>query len=347
MRHLVFVEAGRLEWREVVDPMIQGPGEALIRPIVAGRCDLDVAYVTGLAPLASGEPIGHEIIGEIVDLGEDAARKWHIGQQVFVPAQISCGVCSACRRGATGRCQSVPFGASYGMGRAGGFGGGVADLVRVPFADGMLSALPPVKDPAQLIGASDMATDAWRAVAPQLRERPGGTVLVISGLPGTIGLYAAGLAVSLGAGDVAYSDPDHRRRDLARSYGARVSETPEDLGDGPFDIVVVALPFAAALEHAFRVVAPAGAVTSVTYAVDASPNVDTGALYQKGVRWDIGRPDCRVGRDGALHAWGACGFRPDHVPTEIHAWDAAPDAWTSDALYVAVQRAPLHAPTVP
>ena len=118
MRHAVFVEPGCVEWREAPDARLQGAGEAIVRPTVVGRCDLDVAYVRGQAPMPAGAPIGHEIIGEIVDLGETAAGGFSIGQRVFVSAQIACGACDACRRGRTGRCTAVPFGASYGMGRA-------------------------------------------------------------------------------------------------------------------------------------------------------------------------------------------------------------------------------------
>jgi len=65
MRHVVFIGPGKLEWRETRDPLLQGPDEAIVRPIVVGRCDLDTMYVTGRMPLAGCEPIGHEIIGEM------------------------------------------------------------------------------------------------------------------------------------------------------------------------------------------------------------------------------------------------------------------------------------------
>src|SRR5580658_10348024 len=71
VRHAVFVEPGRVEWREAPDLKLQGPRQALVRPLVVGRCDLDVAYVRGLMPMPAGAPIGHEIIGEVVALGEE------------------------------------------------------------------------------------------------------------------------------------------------------------------------------------------------------------------------------------------------------------------------------------
>jgi threonine dehydrogenase-like Zn-dependent dehydrogenase len=97
------------------------------------------------------------------------------------------------------------------MNRDGNFGCAAADLVRVPYADAMLVPLPTGADPVAMIGAADMALDAWRAVGPQLRERPGASVLVMGGLASVIGIYAAGIAVALGAGRVDYVDDDPRR----------------------------------------------------------------------------------------------------------------------------------------
>ena len=335
MRHAVFIEPGKVEWREAPDPVLEGPTEALVRPIVVGRCDLDVAFVRGLMPMAGGSPIGHEIIGEVVALG-DLVTSFSVGQRVFVPAQISCGACVNCRRGLTGRCESVPFAASYGMGREGGFGGGLADLVRVPFAAAMLTAAPGGVDPVSLIGLADMAPDAWRAVAPHLSRHPEARVLVLGGMPPVIGLYAAALAVSLGASVVDYVDTDPRRIAVAREYGANVLEAPAS--DAPYDLIVVANPARVALEQAFRLAAPGATISSVTPCVDGAPELDTRSLYHRGVTWTVGRPDCRHAHDGALAAWANCGFCADLIPTRTVAWEDAPEAWASDVLHVAAVR---------
>jgi threonine dehydrogenase-like Zn-dependent dehydrogenase len=121
MRQLTFVAPGAVEWREVPDAALRSGIEALVRPLVLGRCDLDVGFVRGLAPMRPGEPIGHEMIGEVVAVG-DLVRSVRPGQRVIVPAQINCGTCRDCRRGFTGRCQSVPFGSGYGMNRDGDWG---------------------------------------------------------------------------------------------------------------------------------------------------------------------------------------------------------------------------------
>jgi threonine dehydrogenase-like Zn-dependent dehydrogenase len=85
-----------------------------------------------------------------------------------VPWAISCGACGTCRRGLTSQCERKASAiAAYGFGgRAGGWGGMVSGVLRVPFADAMLVPIPPGASPIALAGASDNLPDAWRTVAP-------------------------------------------------------------------------------------------------------------------------------------------------------------------------------------
>lgn len=334
MRHVVFVAPGRLEWRETPDARLQGADEAIVRPVAIGRCDLDRLYLAGLVPLASGEPIGHEIIGEIVDLGDRAGQRFHIGQRVIVAAQISCGVCAPCLRGATSRCSAVPFGASYGMGRAGNYGGALAERIRVPYANSMMVPLPDDADPAQFIGVADMATDAWRAVGPQLSSRPESRVLVTSGPCPVISLYAAGLAVSLGASRVDYFDADAARCTIARRYGANAYASLREAG-GPYDIVVDGAFDAATFVDAVNLCAPDALVTSIAPPL-TPPALPMQSLYHKGITWRIARPDCRAGHNDVLDACRTHGFRPDIVGPRVYRFDDAVEAWLDPSLYAAV-----------
>ncbi len=336
MRRMVFLAPGKLEWREAPDPEIEGPDEAIVSPTVMGRCDLDALYLAGRVPLAAGEPIGHEIIGTVVDLGETAARRFRIGQTVIVTAQIACGSCGCCLAGLTGRCERVPFGASYGMGRAGGYGGAVGERVRVPFAGGMMVPLPSGCRPETMIGLADMSADAWRAVGPPLAARPGGSVLVVGGMVPVIGIFATGLARALGAGRVVYVDADASRRDAAAAYGADVAEHVEAVGSG-FDVVVDAAGDAARLVLAVRACAPEAILTSVAPPF-VPPDLPMAEMYWKGLTYTIGRPNCRPGCEHALHAWASRGFDPSIVGPKLFAFDDAPEAWIDLAIYVAVTR---------
>ena len=336
MRQLVFVRPGLVEWRDAAVPVLTSDHAALVRPLVLGRCDLDVGFVRGLAPMASSEPIGHEMIGEVVDVG-DGVRHIRPGQRVIVPSQISCGDCRNCRRGFTGRCQSVPFAASFGMGRPGNYGCAAADLVAVPFADAMLVPLPQGADPVAMIGAADMAADSWRAVAPQLAERPGASVLVVGGLASVIGIYAAGLAVALGAGRVDYADSDPARRAQAAAYGATPLALPGDL-PMLYEIVVDACGTPDTLIQAIRATEPEGVLTSVTIHLGETTPVPMLEMYHKGITLRTGRANVRTNIPPTLDCCHAHGFRPDLIETRLYGFDDAPAAWMDDALRTAAAR---------
>src|SRR6185437_8846115 len=150
-----------------------------------------------------------------------------------VPFQISCGECAPCLRGRTGNCASVAFMSTYGFGPAvERWGGFLCDLVLVPVPEGLA--------PASVASASDNISDAWRAVAPPLAHEPGSPVLVVGGASsGSIGLYAAALALALGAASVTYVDADAARRATAESLGAEtlaLADAPQRLG--PFPVTV-------------------------------------------------------------------------------------------------------------
>src|SRR6185503_5745343 len=101
------------------------------------------------------------------------------------------------------------------------------DLVEVPFADAMLVPLPAGVDPAAAASASDNIPDGWRAVAPFLADRPGAPVLVLGGAGGgSVGLYAAAVAVALGSERVDYVDEDPDRLTRAERLGAHALQEP-------------------------------------------------------------------------------------------------------------------------
>lgn len=196
MQQLTFIRKGRLEWREVPEPKLEGPQEALVRPLAVARCDLDAAILFGQFPLRGPFALGHEFVAEVTSCGE-AVKGFSPGQKVVVPFQISCGACPKCQRHLTGRCSTVGLGsmpvagAMYGLGAAGGhWGGALSDLVKVPYADSMLLLLPEGIAPHCLASASDNLPDAWRTVGPYLKQQPESPVLIVGGGAWSIGLYA-------------------------------------------------------------------------------------------------------------------------------------------------------------
>jgi threonine dehydrogenase-like Zn-dependent dehydrogenase len=326
MRQLVYVGARQLEWRDAPAPNLSSDDATLVRPIAVATCDLDGLIVAGASPFPAPFPIGHECVAEVIETG-DAVTTIRPGQVVSVPFQISCGDCVPCRRGRTGNCSSVPFMSTYGFGpmveRWGGF---LSDLVCVPYADHMLVPVPSGLDPAAVASASDNISDAWRAVGPHLAAEPGAPVLVVGGAgPGSIGLYAAALAVALGTESVTYVDTDPARCATARGLGAIVrSDPPKRLG--PFPITVDASADPDGLRLAIRSTAPDGICTSTAIYFDEQPTLPLLEMYTKGITFSTGRVHARpaiphileMAQRGVLHA--------EQITTSTVEWNDAPDA---------------------
>ena len=341
MRQLTFVRHGKLEWREVPAPRIEGPGEALVRPIVVATCDLDAVMLAAPSPLFRGPfPIGHEFIAEVAEVGE-AVRSVRPGDRVVVPFQLSCGACGRCRRGLTGSCETVPHRSMYGLGHLGGsHGGALSDLVRVPFAEHMLVAVPDGVAPVTVASASDNLPDAWRTVGPALRERPGATVLVVGGSAASIGLYAAGMAVALGAGAVDYLDTDLGRLRLAERLGANPVDGPPPRRLGPYAVTVDASGDPAGLACALRSLEPEGVCTGSAIYFGQGVPLPLWEMYDGCVTFRTGRAHVRRDIPEVLALIGAGRFRPEVVTGAVVGWEDAPEALLEPGVKTVVVRDP-------
>ena len=294
MRALVFRGPMDLAWEEVETPRLVEPRDALVRPIAVARCDLDPAIALGLYPMPAPFVMGHEMVGEVVAVGE-AISNVHLGDKVIVPFQLSCMTCAPCLRGHTNACVNVPSGTAFGLGPHGGIdlGGALAELVRVPWADVMLIPLPKGMDPVVAAGIPDNVSDGYRCVAAPLAERPGAPVLVVGGLAPSVGLYAVMAALALGSERVVYVDDDAARLELAAAAGAEVINAKGQWADVKLDqkfpIVVDANVLDAGRIFALRSVEPCGVCTSVSGGASSDSNIPLRSMYLKGIRYEIGR----------------------------------------------------------
>jgi threonine dehydrogenase-like Zn-dependent dehydrogenase len=294
MRALMFRGPMGLAWEEVETPQLIEPRDALVRPIAVARCDLDPAIALGLYPMPAPFVMGHEMVGEVVAIGE-AIRNVRLGDKVIVPFQLSCMTCAPCLRGHTNACVNVPSGTAFGLGPHGGIdlGGALAELVRVPWADVMLIPLPEGMDPVVAAGIPDNVSDGYRCVAAPLAERPGAPVLVVGGLAPSVGLYAVMAALALGSERVVYVDDDAARLELAAAAGAEVVDA-KDQWDSlklteRFPIVVEANVLDPGRNFALQSVEPCGVCTSVSGGASSRSNLPLQSMYLKGVRYEIGR----------------------------------------------------------
>jgi threonine dehydrogenase-like Zn-dependent dehydrogenase len=318
MQRLILEGTAAVRWEEADAPGLADPAGAIVRPVAVATCDLDVAVLTGRYPLPGPYPFGHEAIAEVTEVGSSVTTVAP-GDLVIVPFQISCGSCGPCRRGRTGNCAAHPRMSTYGLGSMGGlqWGGLLADLASVPHADAMLVPLPAGLDPLALASASDNIADAWRAVGPQLAADPGAEVLVVGGEAGarSIGLYAAGMAVSLGAARVAYLDEDPARLALAVALGADALESTPPRKAGSFPVTVDASGSHDGLRCALNSTAPDGICTSVSiYLTD--PPLPMLAMYSRCCTLTTGRVHARAAIPALLDLVAA-GFNPDLVTSAV------------------------------
>jgi threonine dehydrogenase-like Zn-dependent dehydrogenase len=323
MQQLTYTGPDRLEWREAPAPRLSSDAAALVRPRAVATCDLDALIIAGASPFQPPFAIGHECVAEVLEVG-DAVTTLTPGQLVSVPFQISCGECSACREGRTSNCSGVAFMSSYGFGPAvEQWGGFLSDTVCVPYAEHMLVALPGGVEPAAVASASDNIGDGWRAVGPPLTERPGASVLVVGGAgPGSIGLYAAGLAVALGAEAVTYVDADAHRRQTAERLGAQtLAELPKRLG--PFPITVDSSGDPAGLALALRSTAPDGVCTSTAIYFGEQPALPLVEMYTKGITFKTGRSNARPAIPHVLELSASGALHPELVTTRTVTWEDA------------------------
>jgi threonine dehydrogenase-like Zn-dependent dehydrogenase len=349
---LVLTAPGKAEWTDVPVPELSGEaaagaprgaggaadpaatpaGAALVRPVAVATCDLDTAINAGRFPLPLPYALGHEFVAEVLSVGE-AVTGVRPGDVVAVPFQINCGACRRCRRGQTGHCESVPRLSMYGLGQMGGaWGGAVSEVVRVPFADAMLTPLPAGVAPASVASLDNLA-DAWRTVGPYL---PGldddRRVLVFGGL--SVGLYSVAIARALGA-DVTYVDADPQRAAIAERLGASTADPAAKLD--PHPLVVHTSSRVPGLLAAIRATGPGGTL------------VDTGIfredvalplfrMYSVGITFVTGTAQARRDIPAILDLVAAGRLDPSVVTAGTVDWDGAADAWSTHAGKLVVVR---------
>src|SRR3954451_16862893 len=137
MRQLTFLEAGKVEWQDVPAPALEGDSQAIVRPLSVATCDLDTALLHGRAPYRGPFGLGHEGVGEVLDVGDDVDRIVP-GQKVSISIQIYCGACTACRAISTASWGDTPPMALCGLTIGSDWGGFLSYAVRIPYAHAML-----------------------------------------------------------------------------------------------------------------------------------------------------------------------------------------------------------------
>jgi threonine dehydrogenase-like Zn-dependent dehydrogenase len=223
---------------EVPDPKIEEPTDAIIKVTSTNICGSDLhLYETLTAFMTVGDVLGHEAMGEVVEVGREAGSALAVGDRIVVPFQISCGRCFMCDERLYSQCETTQV-SRYGTGAAlfgysklyGEIPGGQAEYLRVPHAEFTHITVPDGPPDERFVYLSDVLPTAWQAVA--YAAVPNGGTLAVLGL-GPIGDMSSRIATHLGHRVIGV-DLVPERLERARSRGVEtidLREHEKDLGD--------------------------------------------------------------------------------------------------------------------
>ena len=202
-------------------PAILHPQDAIVRVTRSCICGSDLHLYHGLVPdTRVGMTFGHEFIGVVEQVGPEVT-KFKVGDHIIVPFNVACGQCAFCKQELFGNChesnpQATAVGGIFGYSHtAGGYDGGQAEYVRVPYANVGPMAIPPDMDPDDAVLLTDVLPTGYQA-AEMGGIKKGDTVVVFGA--GPVGIMAANCAWLFGAGRVIVIDHIEYRLEFVRNY---------------------------------------------------------------------------------------------------------------------------------
>lgn len=302
----------------------KAPHAAILKIVTTNICGSDQHMVRGRTTAPVGQSLGHEITGEIVEVGDDVLFA-KVGDICSVPFNIACGRCRMCNEGKTGVCLNVnPArpGAAYGYVDMGGWIGGQAEYVMVPFADFNLLRFPDRDQALEKILDLTMLSDIFPTGyhgAVTAGVTTGSTVYVAGA--GPVGLAAAHAAQLLGAAAVVVGDMIPERLAQARSFGCETVDLSADgtlaeqleqlLGEPEVDAAIDAVGFEARGHGRDAGEAPATVLNSVMEVTRVGGALGIPGLYVTG---DPGAADDKA-KEGTLGVRIGLGWAKSHSLT--------------------------------
>ncbi len=326
-RGVVFLGPNHVEVQSIDYPKLENPqGKkinhgVILKVVSTNICGSDQHMVRGRTTAPAGLVLGHEITGEVIELGSDVEHI-HKGDLVTVPFNVACGRCRTCRAGETGVCLTVNpgrAGGAYGYVDMGGWIGGQAEYVMVPYADFNLIAFPDKAQAMEKIRDLTMLTDILpTGFHGALNAGCGvGSIVYVAGA-GPVGLAAAASAYILGAAVVMIGDMNQERLAHAKSVGYEPidlsqSDKLEDLianvvGKPEVDASIDAVGFEARAHGHSGQEAPATVLNSLMAITRAAGSIGIPGLY---VTEDPGATD-EAAKQGNLKVRFGLGWAKSH-----------------------------------
>lgn len=372
MKALVWHGTNDIRCDKVPDPRIEQPRDAIIKVTSCAICGSDLHLYNGFMPgMQSGDIIGHEFMGEVVEVGRDN-KKLKVGDRVVVPFTITCGECDQCRRGNFSVCERSNrnkevadklfghttaglFGYTH---LTGGYAGGQAEYVRVPYADVAPVKIPDGLTDEQVLFLGDIFPTGWQAVV-QCDIEP--TDIVAIWGAGPVGQFAIRSAILLGAKQVIAIDRVSERLAMAKAGGAipinfeeesvieRLAELTKGKGpekcidcvgleahatatlDSIYDRVKQAVMLESDRPHVLRemiyVCRPAGTLSIPGVYGGLIDKIPFGASMNKGLTWRMGQTHVNRWTDDLLRRIAEGQIDPSFVITHTVPIEQGPDMY--------------------
>src|SRR6201985_3590003 len=226
MKALIYNGPRDVSVADVEDPRIERPTDVLVQITRTNICGSDLHMYEGRTDMEKGRVLGHENLGEVVEIGEGVDRV-EVGDRVVLPFNIACGFCANCERGLSAYClttadrSNIPnmAGAAYGFADMGPYNGGQAEFLRVPYGDYNSLILPEDAEEKErdYVMLSDIFPTGWHST--RLAHLTPGDSVVIYGA-GPVGLMASLSARVQGASQIFVVDHNTDRLKVAEKLGA-------------------------------------------------------------------------------------------------------------------------------
>jgi alcohol dehydrogenase len=271
MKALVYGGPGLKEWKEVSNPTILKPTDAIIKVETTTICGTDLHILKGDVPAVTpGRILGHEGVGTITELGSSVTN-FKVGDRVIISCIKSCGACANCKQGLYSHCLGDEGVSGLGWVLGHLIDGTQAEFVRIPYADNSLHLVPTGVSDAEAVMLSDILPTGFEIGIQYGAVKPGDVVAVIG--TGPVGLAAIVTASFYGAARVISIDLDKNRLEKSREFGATDTvvsgsanwkEEVLAMTDGAgVDVAIEAVGVPLTFEMATQIVRPGGHVANV------------------------------------------------------------------------------------
>jgi alcohol dehydrogenase len=265
MKALVYHGPGKFAWEDKPRPVIEQPGDAIVRITTSTICGTDLHILKGDLPaVTDGRILGHEGIGIVEQVGA-GVTEFHVGDKVIVSCVTACLKCDFCKRGMYSHCRNGGWILGYTL------DGTQAEYVRIPQADGSLYRFPQGGDEESLVMLSDILPTGFECGVLNGQVKPGDTVAIVGA--GPVGLAVLLTAQFYSPAAIFMIDLDDKRLAVAKTFGATTLINSSDgkaadqlmkLTEGAgVDVAIEAVGLPATFDICQAIVAAGGRIANV------------------------------------------------------------------------------------